>query len=187
MDENFSTRRRIYGDKALGEANLEMVAIAQRHDSCVKFAGSGGAVFGICNDPQKKVSFSLQLRLPYLTSAWMQLELKKEFQEKGFVFCDVQVYQPEFSDTWKLYNIFISDFFLCPILSYHTVKFHFLPWRPLPKLYANGRRPEIAHGGAFSLHSKNLSRYSCYSSICKHFLKVLFPESNLALLVLQGA
>lgn len=77
MDENFNTRRRIYGDKVLGEANLEMVEIARCHDSCVKFAGSGGAVFGICVNPQKK------------------LEMKKKFQEKGYVFCDVQIYQPE--------------------------------------------------------------------------------------------
>ena len=66
MDENFSTRRRIYGDKALGEANLEMVAIARRHDSCVKFAGSGGAVFGICGDLQKKVCVSFLLSLALL-------------------------------------------------------------------------------------------------------------------------
>ena len=55
MNKNFDTRRRIYGDQALGEANLEMVEIARAHGSCAKFAGSGGAVFGICSDGDKKV------------------------------------------------------------------------------------------------------------------------------------
>lgn len=55
MDENFDTRRRIYGDQALGDANLEMIEMAHRHGSCAKFAGSGGAVFGICTDEDKMV------------------------------------------------------------------------------------------------------------------------------------
>ena len=55
MNKNFDTRRRIYGDQVLGEANLEMVEIARAHGSCAKFAGSGGAVFGICSDGDKKV------------------------------------------------------------------------------------------------------------------------------------
>ena len=55
MDENFDTRRGIYGDEAIGEANLEMVQIARRHGLSAKFAGSGGAVFGVCVDPEKKV------------------------------------------------------------------------------------------------------------------------------------
>ncbi|XP_064394355.1 uncharacterized protein LOC135341672 isoform X2 [Halichondria panicea] len=76
INKNFDTRRRIYGDQALGEDNLEMVEIARAHGSCGKFAGSGGAVFGICSDADKK------------------LEMKKVFQQKGYVFCDVQVYSP---------------------------------------------------------------------------------------------
>lgn len=55
MNDNFDIRRRIYGDQALGEANLEMVETARCHGSCAKFAGSGGAVFGICSDKEKKV------------------------------------------------------------------------------------------------------------------------------------
>jgi len=55
MDENLNTRRRIYGDLVLGEANLEMVQIARDHGSPAKFAGSGGAVFGLCVDEAKKV------------------------------------------------------------------------------------------------------------------------------------
>lgn len=41
MDENFDTRRRIYGNETLGEANLEMIEIARRHWSSAKFPGSG--------------------------------------------------------------------------------------------------------------------------------------------------
>ena len=56
MDENFDTRREIYGDAALGEANLQMVNIARKHGSAVKFPGSGGAVIGLCLDKEKQVS-----------------------------------------------------------------------------------------------------------------------------------
>ena len=48
MDANFATRRRLFGDPTLGEANLMMVGIAQRHGVPVKFPGSGGAVIGLC-------------------------------------------------------------------------------------------------------------------------------------------
>jgi glucuronokinase len=56
MDENFDTRREIYGDAAVGEANLQMVNIARKHGSAVKFPGSGGAVIGLCLDKEKQVS-----------------------------------------------------------------------------------------------------------------------------------
>ena len=55
MNENFDTRREIYGDPALGEANLQMVNIARKHGSAVKFPGSGGAVIGLCLDQEKQV------------------------------------------------------------------------------------------------------------------------------------
>ena len=44
MNENFDTRQEIYSDASLGEANLQMVNIARKHGSAVKFLGSGGAV-----------------------------------------------------------------------------------------------------------------------------------------------
>ena len=55
MDENFNTRRSIYGDAALGEANLQMIEIARKHGSSAKFSGSGGAVVGLCQDEESKV------------------------------------------------------------------------------------------------------------------------------------
>eukprot|EP00051_Salpingoeca_urceolata_P018482 m.259822 g.259822 ORF g.259822 m.259822 type:complete len:616 (+) comp19206_c0_seq14:186-2033(+) len=71
MDANFSLRRKVYGDAALGEPNLEMIAIAHRHKSAVKFPGSGGAVVGLCRDPSL---------LP---------ALRREMQAGGFVFVDI--------------------------------------------------------------------------------------------------
>ena len=55
MDENFDTRRMIYGDEVLGSPNLDMVAIARRYGSSAKFCGSGGAVFGVCPGLAAKV------------------------------------------------------------------------------------------------------------------------------------
>ncbi len=55
MNENFDTRREIYGESTLGAANLEMVAIARKYGSSAKFCGSGGAVFGLCKDLTAKV------------------------------------------------------------------------------------------------------------------------------------
>lgn len=48
MDENFATRRRIYGDACLGRNNLRMIEICRRCGAAAKFPGSGGAVLGLC-------------------------------------------------------------------------------------------------------------------------------------------
>lgn len=50
MDLNFDLRRRVYGDECLGPRNLEMVRTARKVGLPAKFAGSGGAVVGICTD-----------------------------------------------------------------------------------------------------------------------------------------
>jgi len=47
MDMNFALRRKIYGDKVIGEKNLEMVEIAHQLGSPAKFSGSGGAIIGM--------------------------------------------------------------------------------------------------------------------------------------------
>jgi glucuronokinase len=54
FNRNFDLRRRIYGDKALGEANLEMVDIGRRFGCPAKFSGSGGAIVGIYRDEAQK-------------------------------------------------------------------------------------------------------------------------------------
>eukprot|EP00933_Yihiella_yeosuensis_P051473 TRINITY_DN49416_c0_g1_i1.p1 TRINITY_DN49416_c0_g1~~TRINITY_DN49416_c0_g1_i1.p1 ORF type:complete len:689 (-),score=118.68 TRINITY_DN49416_c0_g1_i1:103-2169(-) len=47
VDQNFALRRSLYGDLALGQANLEMVEICKSCGCAVKFPGSGGAVLGV--------------------------------------------------------------------------------------------------------------------------------------------
>lgn len=76
MKKNFASRRKIYGDAALGEANLKMIRIAEKYGSAAKFPGSGGAVIGLCLDEDQK------------------LEMMREFQSEGFVFCDIEPYNP---------------------------------------------------------------------------------------------
>ncbi|XP_030077510.1 glucuronokinase 1 isoform X3 [Microcaecilia unicolor] len=77
MDKNFELRRSIFTEACLGPGNLKMVEIAQKHGSAVKLPGSGGAVIGLCLDPKNLV------------------ELKKAYQEAGFVFCHVVPYCPQ--------------------------------------------------------------------------------------------
>lgn len=48
MDDNFATRRRIYGDQCLGDANIRMIDICRSCGTAAKFPGSGGAVLGLC-------------------------------------------------------------------------------------------------------------------------------------------
>ena len=50
MDMNFALRQRVYGAEHLGRANLEMINLARKHGLPAKFAGSGGAVVGFCED-----------------------------------------------------------------------------------------------------------------------------------------
>ena len=61
MNENFDVRRRVVGDKALGEQNLELISIGRNLKAPTKFPGSGGAVIGIYRD-QNHLS---ELRLAY--------------------------------------------------------------------------------------------------------------------------
>ncbi|XP_051895896.1 glucuronokinase with putative uridyl pyrophosphorylase isoform X2 [Pristis pectinata] len=76
MNKNFELRRSIYTDACLGEGNLRMVQLGRKFGSAVKLPGSGGAVIGLCLNPDNLV------------------ELKKAFQEAGFVICDVVPYVP---------------------------------------------------------------------------------------------
>lgn len=50
MDLNFDLRREIYGDQYIGAQNLHMVRTARSLGLPAKFAGSGGAVIGVCED-----------------------------------------------------------------------------------------------------------------------------------------
>ena len=57
MDDNFRARLKLYGEEALGEHNLRMISIARNMGLSAKFAGSGGAIIGVCQgeDRQKDV------------------------------------------------------------------------------------------------------------------------------------
>lgn len=81
MNRNLSLRRSIFTDACLGPGNLKMLEIAQQHECPVKLPGSGGAVIGLCFDANKMV------------------ELKKSYQEAGFVFCPIVPYCPERAGT----------------------------------------------------------------------------------------
>jgi glucuronokinase len=50
MNANFDLRRKLYGDEAIGRANLRMIELARNHGAPAKFSGSGGAVIGIYRD-----------------------------------------------------------------------------------------------------------------------------------------
>ncbi len=53
MNRNFDLRRRLYGEEAIGAQNLQMIEIARRHGLPAKFPGSGGAIVGIYDDPER--------------------------------------------------------------------------------------------------------------------------------------
>ncbi|XP_050985570.1 glucuronokinase with putative uridyl pyrophosphorylase [Labeo rohita] len=76
MDENFELRRSVYTDDCLGPGSLKMAQIARQFGSAVKLPGSGGAVVGLCMDPERLV------------------EMKRAFQEAGCVFCLIVPYDP---------------------------------------------------------------------------------------------
>eukprot|EP00879_Flechtneria_rotunda_P025024 GHRR01026556.1.p1 GENE.GHRR01026556.1~~GHRR01026556.1.p1 ORF type:complete len:305 (+),score=81.79 GHRR01026556.1:33-917(+) len=54
MNTNFDLRREMFGDAALGETNLSMVAIARSVGAAAKFTGSGGAVVALCPKGQEQ-------------------------------------------------------------------------------------------------------------------------------------
>ena len=47
MRTNFDTRRKLFGDAALGKDNIRMIEIARECGSSGKFPGSGGAILGV--------------------------------------------------------------------------------------------------------------------------------------------
>lgn len=71
MNMNFDLRRKIYGDRVLGEANLQMINIARNLGAPAKFPGSGGAIIGMYEDEE-------------------HLErLRQEYTKNGFLFAKI--------------------------------------------------------------------------------------------------
>ena len=54
-NKNFDLRKKLYGNKAIGKKNLELIKIARQNNCPSKFCGSGGAVFGIINNNFNKL------------------------------------------------------------------------------------------------------------------------------------
>ncbi|MBD3184482.1 hypothetical protein GF312_19520 [Candidatus Poribacteria bacterium] len=75
MSINFKLRRKIYGDKAIGKRNLEMIGIAEELGAPAKFPGSGGAIVGMYRDEE-------QLSL-----------LRTKYTSKGFKFAEVSIHE----------------------------------------------------------------------------------------------
>lgn len=71
MNMNFNLRRKIYGDKVIGESNLRMVEIARNLGAPAKFPGSGGAVIGMYED---ECQFN---------------KLKESYTSQGFIFTNI--------------------------------------------------------------------------------------------------
>ena len=55
MNMNFDLRRKIYGEKCIGEKMLRMIEQARKFQTSAKFPGSGGAVVGLCHDDDQLV------------------------------------------------------------------------------------------------------------------------------------
>eukprot|EP00747_Dinoflagellata_sp_TGD_P219158 gnl/TRDRNA2_/TRDRNA2_91322_c0_seq1.p1 gnl/TRDRNA2_/TRDRNA2_91322_c0~~gnl/TRDRNA2_/TRDRNA2_91322_c0_seq1.p1 ORF type:complete len:184 (-),score=42.65 gnl/TRDRNA2_/TRDRNA2_91322_c0_seq1:91-606(-) len=81
MDDNFNTRRRVYGDPCLGRKNLQMIDICRRHGAAAKFPGSGGAVLGLCR--------------PGANEAAKFEELREALEAENFVFCPLDPVMPQ--------------------------------------------------------------------------------------------
>lgn len=77
MDQNFDLRRRIYGDKAIGDRDMEMVDIARRNGCAAKFSGSQGAVVGMCLDRS------------------LRAHVRDEYLARGFQFAELAVHDPD--------------------------------------------------------------------------------------------
>lgn len=83
MDENFATRRKLYGDAALGKNNLRMTELCQMNGAAVKFPGSGGAVLGLC-----RPASAGEARKPLD-------RVRDALEAEGFVLCPLEPVMPD--------------------------------------------------------------------------------------------
>ncbi|KAG2188493.1 hypothetical protein INT44_001247 [Umbelopsis vinacea] len=77
MSSNFNLRRAVYGDAALGNANLRMIDLAKQYNCVAKFPGSGGAIVGMWNGSDTS-SRSEDLR-----------DLRWALEKEGFVYVEI--------------------------------------------------------------------------------------------------
>eukprot|EP00425_Heterocapsa_triquetra_P036327 CAMPEP_0195083654 /NCGR_PEP_ID=MMETSP0448-20130528/24526_1 /TAXON_ID=66468 /ORGANISM="Heterocapsa triquestra, Strain CCMP 448" /LENGTH=662 /DNA_ID=CAMNT_0040116883 /DNA_START=58 /DNA_END=2046 /DNA_ORIENTATION=- len=85
MDENFATRRRIYGDACLGKKNLQMIEICQKNGAAAKFPGSGGAVLGLCRSSSAAADENVSDAFD---------RIREAIEAEGFVFCPLDPVMP---------------------------------------------------------------------------------------------
>lgn len=57
MNANFDVRRRVVGDKGLGQSNLELISVGRDLKAPTKFPGSCGAVIGLYGDKKHLSEF----------------------------------------------------------------------------------------------------------------------------------
>lgn len=88
MDENFATRRRLYGDACLGQKNLHMVDICRRNGAAVKFPGSGGAVLGLCRPPKAEAGGHGVDEVSPLD------QIREALEAENYVFCPLDPVMP---------------------------------------------------------------------------------------------
>jgi glucuronokinase len=62
MDQNFTLRRKIYGDEVIGPDNLRLIGIANKYGHSAKFSGSGGCVIGIWKGDDVSASREVETR-----------------------------------------------------------------------------------------------------------------------------
>jgi glucuronokinase len=64
MSQNFNLRRAVYGDAALGQANLRMIQLASEYNCVAKFPGSGYAIVNMWkgDDPARRSQDLRELR-----------------------------------------------------------------------------------------------------------------------------
>jgi len=84
MNENFDTRRKLYGDACLGSNNLRMIDICRSCGAAAKFPGSGGAVLGLCRPAAGAEDFSKGLAA-----------VREALEADNFVFCQLDPFMPE--------------------------------------------------------------------------------------------
>jgi glucuronokinase len=95
---NFNTRRKLFGDPALGKDNIRMVEIARSVGASAKFPGSGGAVVGVVDVQGMAAAGQLpglegasaSERITAATSA-----LRAAYHAEGYVFIRLQPHEQQ--------------------------------------------------------------------------------------------
>lgn len=94
MDDNFATRRRLYGDAALGAKNLQMIEICQQSGAAAKFPGSGGAVLGLCRPAPDDPTGAAHIQTPGEVDRSQLETIRHALEAENYVFCPLDPVMP---------------------------------------------------------------------------------------------